>query len=174
MLLKELVEQDRTGFYEGFSTWEEAVMASFAPLKAEGAVTQIYVDSVIDCVNTYGPYIVIAPNIAMPHAQRGGAGVNKSAIAFMKVEKPVAFAPGNPDKDARLFFSLAALDHDEHASNMRMLADLLLANGCVEALLKAKTKEDLLRIDEAFEEEQTRRKGGERLGEWHPSDRLRS
>ena len=153
MFLKELVELNRVAFHESFNDWEEAVRASCETLLADGSIEQAYVESVVNCVKEFGPYIVLAPNVAMPHAQQGGEGVNQSGIAFMKVEKPVEFQPGNPEKDARLFFTLASKDPDVHLDNMQKLAALLFNQDLIDDLLEAKTVEDLLAIDAKYSEE---------------------
>lgn len=152
MLLRELVEKKRVSFHEGFENWEEAVRASCVPLLEDHSIEEEYVQAVIDCVKKYGPYIVFAPDIAMPHSQEGAVGVNDTAICFMKVEKPVHFEKDNPEKDARLFFVLASKDHDIHVKNMEKLAKLLLTPGIMEKLLEAKKAEDLLEIDKLVTE----------------------
>lgn len=150
MLLKELADQNRVCFHQKFDTWEEAVAASCQPLLADGSIEQAYVDSVIACVKKYGPYIVFAPNIAMPHSQEGAVGVNDTAVSFMKVEEPVHFEEGNPEKDARLFFVLASKDHTMHMQNMEKLANMLLTADIMDALLEVKSVEYLLALDEKY------------------------
>jgi len=154
MLFKELVEKNRVSFYEKFESWEDAVTASCKTLLDDGTIEQSYVDAVINCIKEYGPYIIIAPGVAMPHAQKGSSGVHGTAIAFMKVEEPVHFQEGNPDKDARLFFTLAAKDSDEHITNMQKLAELLFKEGFIEDLMKTKTAQDLLDIDRKYSSQQ--------------------
>jgi PTS system ascorbate-specific IIA component len=147
MFLKELADQGRVCFHQSFSTWEEAIEASCQPLLKEGVIEQAYVESVIGCVKKYGPYIVFAPNIAMPHSQEGAVGVHETAVSFMKVEEPVHFEEGNPDKDARLFFVLASTDHNEHMKNMEKLAMMLLKPGMIDELLQVTNMEELLALD---------------------------
>ena len=149
-MLKEFVEKGRYSFHEKFDNWEEAITASCAPIIAEGVIEPIYIQAVIDCVKKYGPYIVIAPNIAMPHSSEGAQGVNETAICFMKVEQPVHFDLEDPEKDARLFFVLAASDHDKHLENMMLLSEMLMNDDLVEELLQAKNTEDLLAIDAKY------------------------
>ena len=59
----------------------------------------------------------------------------------------------DPDKKARLFFSLAAKDHEQHMQNIQALMDTLMNEEIVEALLKAATKEELSAIAEKYENE---------------------
>ena len=148
MFLKELAEKNRVCFHKKFSTWEEAVAASCQPLLEDGSIEKEYVESVIACVKKYGPYIVFAPKIAMPHSQEGAVGVNRTEVSFMKVEEPVHFDENDPEKDAYLFFVLASAYHSEHIVNMQKLAQMLLTPGATEKLLELKSKVHLIRLDE--------------------------
>ena len=117
-MLKEFVKSNHYKFAKEASDWEEAVRMSCECLEADGTVEANYKDDIIACVKKYGPYIVIMPNVAMPHCQECAKGVHKTAIAFMKLKKPVSFEPGNPEMDARLFFTLASCNPDQHLENM--------------------------------------------------------
>lgn len=150
-MLKNIVEKGIFSFHDHFDSWEDAIKASYEPMKAVGIVNDHYVQLVIDCVHKFGPYIVIAPNIAMPHSTEGAEGVFDTAIGFMKVEQPVHFDPNDSEKDACLFFALAAVDHEQHLQNMMTLSEMLMNEEIVEALLKVKTKADLLAIAERFQ-----------------------
>ena len=73
-MLREIVENGYYSFAESFATWEDAIKASYEPLKKANIVEDVYIDAVIECVNKYGPYIVIVPGIAMPHSTEGATG----------------------------------------------------------------------------------------------------
>lgn len=150
-MLKEIVEKGYYRFEEHFDSWEDAIKASYQPLLSDGTVENSYVQAVIDCVKKYGPYIVIVPNIAMPHSTEGAEGCNGTAISFMKVEDAVDFDPNDSDKKAKLFFSLASVDHEQHLQNIQALMDTLMNDEIVEALLHVKTKEELLTIANQYE-----------------------
>ena len=77
------------------------------------------------------------PNVAMPHSQEGAAGVNKTAIGFMKLEKPVSFDENDPEKDAQLFFTLASCNPDQHLNNMMKLSEMLMNEDVVKALAES-------------------------------------
>ena len=109
-----------------------------------------YKEDIVACVEKYGPYIVLMPNIAMPHSQEGAEGVHKTSIGFMKLDKPVSFDPEDPEKDAQLFFTLASCNPEQHMNNMVRLSELLMNEEVVAALLKAETPEDLLEIQKQY------------------------
>ena len=119
-------------------------------LEADGTVEANYKEDIIACVEKYGPYIVIMPDVAMPHSQECAEGVHDTAIGFMKLEQPVSFDENDPEKDARLFFTLASCNPDQHLANMTKLSELLMNEDVVAALLEAGSPEDLLKIQEIY------------------------
>ena len=146
-MFKEFVEKKHYSFHEGFDDWRDAVRAACAPLLADGTIEKEYPEIIIEKVEELGPYIVIAPNICIPHAERG-RGVNDTAMCFMKTEKPVSFDPNDPDKDARIFVVLAATDDEVHLNNLMALSETLSDEDIVAKVLEAKTPDDLLKIEE--------------------------
>ena len=142
MLLEKLIAQDRVLFKEGFDNWEDAVKAGAQPLIRDGAIEETYIQSMIDCINKYGPYIVIAPDVAMPHAQGGGVGVNETAIAFMKTRRKVHFSD-SPEHDARLFFVLASVNNDAHMDMLQALVEEISDEEFLAKLVEADSMEEL-------------------------------
>ena len=73
-MLREFVEKNHFRFADEAKDWKDAIRMSCETLEADGTVEENYKEDIIACVEKYGPYIMIAPNIAMPHAQEGGPG----------------------------------------------------------------------------------------------------
>lgn len=149
-MLKTFVNNKHTAYHQSFNSWEEAVQASCEVLLRDNTITQDYVNSVIKCVKDFGPYIVIAPMIAMPHSTEGAVGVNDTKVSFMKVEEPVHFKEGDPSYDAKLFFTLASINPEQHLKNIVSLSEMLMNDKIVEELLEAKSDEDLIRIHDMY------------------------
>lgn len=145
-MFKDFVEKKHYSFHEGFDDWRDAIRAACKPLLDDGSINAVYPDEIIKKVEELGPYIVIAPNICIPHAQEG-VGVNTTTMCFMKTEKPVHFDPNDPEKDARIFVVLASTNNNIHLQNLSMLSDALSDEDIVEKVLQAKTPEDLLKIE---------------------------
>ena len=143
-MLKEIIEKNRYSFHKGFDNWEDAVKASCKPLIEEGAIEVEYADSIISSIKKFGPYIVIAPNICIPHAQEG-KGVNETAVCFMRTEEPVHFSD-DPEHDARLFFVLASTDNESHMQNLVNMVGLIEEESIVGKLINSKSVEDLKAI----------------------------
>ncbi len=147
-MLKQFVDNKHYKFAKEAKDWREAIRMSCEVLELDGTVDESYKEEIIACVEEYGPYIVIVPNVAMPHSQQGAKGVFKTAISFMKLEKPVAFEKDEEGeiKTAQLFFTLASCNPDEHLNNMSKLAELLSDDELLEKLAKATCAEDLLEL----------------------------
>ena len=150
LLLKEIVQEKRYAFFEKAENWQDAIEKSCLPLVRTGCATPEYARRVIECVQEFGPYIVIVPGLAIPHSTKGAPGVRRTAIAFVKFEQPVRFDEADREKDATLFFALAAVDEDEHVKNMRQLFKLLSDEKLLEQLTQVKTEQDLLVLDDAL------------------------
>lgn len=118
-MFKELIKKERVTFADHFDCWEDAIRAAAEPLLRDGVIEESYVRDMIENVYKYGPYIVIAPDVAMPHAQ-GGKGVKETAISFMRVRKPVSFSTSS-EHDARLLFVLASVDNNSHIEMLQAL-----------------------------------------------------
>lgn len=149
-MLKELIDKGRISFHDGFDNWEDAIKASCKPLINDRAIEEAYADAIIENVKKYGPYIVIAPNICIPHAQEGVVGVNETAMCFMRTKNPVHFSD-DPEQDARLFFVLASTDNEVHLQNLSNMVGLIEDEAVVDKLLEAECKEDLDAIVEMLQ-----------------------
>lgn len=103
--------------------WEEALKVAAAPLVNDGKITNDYVDSMIASVNKLGPYIVIAPGLALGHA-RPSAAVKQSSIAIASLDSPVKF--GNKDNDpVDLVVILASINDNDHLGLMKKIVMFL-------------------------------------------------
>lgn len=149
-LLSEIYQNGLVSFEEGFDKWQDAICASCKTLEAKGYTDKQYAQAIIKCIEEFGPYIVIAPMIAMPHSTLGAQGVYKTGISFMVVKKPVSFDVNDKEKDARLFFTLAANSHEEHLNNMMQLSEMLMNEELVKELLELRDENDLKILIEKY------------------------
>lgn len=118
--------------------WEAAIRAATALLVRHAAATVDYADSCVNLVRRHGPYIVVAPGIALAHA-RPEDGALGLAVAVARLHRPVRF--GHPSNDpVDLVFAFASPNHDAHVGLLAALAKRL-ANGLGDALRCAATNE---------------------------------
>lgn len=142
-MISEFITNDLVRFHEKFDNWEDAVYASCESFIENGYINEAYRQSIIDNIHEHGPYIIIAPDIAMPHSTQGAEGIYKTGISFMKVEEEVSFLEGDETKNARLFFTLAAKDPEQHMENIQNLMELLMNDELLSELKEVKSIEEL-------------------------------
>ncbi|EOL46577.1 PTS sugar transporter subunit IIA [Enterococcus caccae] len=131
--------------------WEEAIILSCQTLLEKGIITQQYIEEIVECVQKYGPYIVIVPGVAMPHSSEESAGVLGTAISFTKMSQDVVFEAENSEKNARLFFTLAAKNSEEHVENISKLSEMLMTDGVIDALMAVETIEEYKKVMATFD-----------------------
>ncbi|MDD3948843.1 MAG: PTS sugar transporter subunit IIA [Anaerolineaceae bacterium] len=131
--------------------WQEAVRESGRLLVEDQAVEPRFVDAMIEVVKEFGPYIVLAPGFAMPHA-KAEAGCLKTSMSLITLKEPVEF--GNPENDpVYVVAALTAKDHNEHIGALSQLADVLSNDTVVDELVAANSVEEILAIVNSYSEE---------------------
>ena len=113
----------------------EAIKLAGDLLQKSGRASTDYVTSMIDAVEKFGPYIVIAPGIALAHG-KPEAGVIQDGLSLVVLREPLAFGHGENDP-VELVFGLAAMDHVSHLGLMAELASFLGDPEKVNSLLHA-------------------------------------
>jgi PTS system ascorbate-specific IIA component len=105
------------------ATWEEAVLAAGELLEQAGITSPAYTGSMIDNVQTNGPYIVVAPGFAFAHA-RPSVAVHRTGMSWVRLAHPVAFGHTTNDP-VELVVALAATNDGAHATAMAELAKVV-------------------------------------------------
>lgn len=136
----DLLDKKNVKILERADDWKDAVRKSVMPLEEGGYVKAEYKEAIISGVEKLGPYIIVAPSIALPHA-RPEQGVVKSQIAITLFRKEVQF--DKKDATAQLFVALAAADSDSHLNALMTISEILQDEEKVEQILQAENEEAL-------------------------------
>lgn len=147
-MLNDLIKNDKILFAKSVPTWEDSVWLSARPLLEEGTIEKRYCEKVIANVNELGPYICIAPNIAISHA-RPEDGANGLGMTILVLEEP-AYFDKNQDRPARVVVTLAAPDNEQHLLALQQLSRLLMED--LENLLNATSEDQILELVEKYSE----------------------
>ena len=115
--------------------WKESIRFGARPLLNEGAITENYIDEMIHSVEEYGPYIVLAPHMALAHA-RPEDGAKKLGLSLTVFQAPVSFGESD-DQQVSVMFCLSAIDSFSHLNIMKSLVNLIRATNKIEELSKA-------------------------------------
>ena len=95
-LLQDLLSEDNVSFHYPAETWEDVIRHGGQLMVDAGFTEPTYTEAMIDVVRDMGPYIVLAPGLAMPHA-RPEMGAKQVGTALVTLEKPIDF--GSPEND---------------------------------------------------------------------------
>lgn len=123
--------------------WREAVAAAGEGLVAAGLTTDEYTREMIATIEKLGPYIVIAPGLALAHS-RPSPSVLRTGFSWLRPAEPVEFGHDTNDP-VHLVVGLAATDHTFHQRALMELANLFLVPGVMERLNAVEDAEELRR-----------------------------
>ncbi|RSI24804.1 Ascorbate-specific phosphotransferase enzyme IIA component [Streptococcus sanguinis] len=127
------------------ATWQEAVKLAVEPLIESGAVQPQYYDAIVESTEEYGPYYILMPGMAMPHA-RPEAGVNRDAFSLITLTEPVTFSDG---KEVSVLLSLAATSSKIHTSvAIPQIIALFELENSIERIKACKSDEEVLAMIE--------------------------
>lgn len=99
--------------------WRSAVQLACCPLEQQGKITAGYAGAIIHATEQDGPWYILSPGFALPHA-RPEAGVlsKNSALSLLCCSETVDF-PDHPG--IRLIVILAAADSEQHIQTIQRL-----------------------------------------------------
>jgi PTS system ascorbate-specific IIA component len=139
----DFIKEEHILLRQKVNSWEESIQLASKPLLAEGYFTQKYVESMIDSVHEMGPYIVIAPEVAIAHS-RPGNNVEKVGLSLLKLDEHINFSEDG--HYASLIFVLSAVDNEAHLDILRQLATKLSDKKRINRLIEAKNSEEIINI----------------------------
>lgn len=141
-MLNELITEQTIQLRTRAADWKEAIRLAAKPLIDSGSIEERYVTAMIESINQLGPYVVLAPKVAIPHA-RPEHGVNQLSMSFLRLREAVLF-PQN--KAVHLIFVLAAADNESHLLALAQLSELLAKEEEIERLIQAETTEEVMNM----------------------------
>jgi len=124
--------------------WRSAVRLAGRALERSGAAQPAYADEMVRMIEEHGPYVVIAPGLALAHA-RPGPTVVADGLAVVTLATPVAF--GHPHNDpVSVVLGLAIAPGGDHLGAVAGIANVFNDSGAIEALASATTVDEVLTI----------------------------
>lgn len=153
--MTKLITRELVAIEDQAKDWQEAIRLAARPLLNQGYINEGYVASMIQNVEDLGPYIVLAPNVAVPHARPEG-NVTQMAISLLKLNQAVNFRNEEDQEDnwVRILFCLAAVDSSSHLVALQALGVLLDSDEVIDQLITANSEEEMLEmINKKLEEE---------------------
>ena len=124
--------------------WRAAVRFAGNALRRSGATRDSYTDRMIQVIDEFGAYIVIAPGLALAHA-RPGPDVLSDGLSVVTLATPVNF--GHPHNDpVGVVIGLAVATPDAHVTSVAELANIFNDPQSIPALANATTTDDVWKV----------------------------
>jgi PTS system ascorbate-specific IIA component len=140
-----LIESGTIAVRQSVSDWEEAVQLGGDMMKKAGLITEAYTQAMINNHKEIGPYYIIAPGIAMPHAKPEN-GVLKTGYALVTLTSPVEFGDEENDPVDLLIFAGANNREEHNQEAVPQIAEIVDSEKYIEALRAAKSNEDVVQV----------------------------
>lgn len=123
---------------------EHAIRTAGELLVRAGLARPEYVEAMVGAYRELGPYMVLAPQIAMPHARPESGALNEG-IAVVRLAGPMPF--GHPDNDpVRVVIPLVGVDSDAHIAVLRKLASVLMDSDAVRTILESDDATEIVNV----------------------------
>lgn len=139
--LLDLLQENMIELKVSVNDWESALQKGAQLLINDGGVEPRYLDAMLAMVKDLGPYVVIAPGLALGHAGPD-QGVNRTCFSLVTLKNPVNF--GVPENDpVDIVFSFAAPNKEEHMQALRDLALFCSEGKNLDAIRNATEKKQI-------------------------------
>ena len=137
------MEKSNIALFDQLLSWKQAVKAVGNLLLENGSIYPEYIDSMVRALEEFGPYIAIAPGIAIAHA-KPGSEVKKEDVALIVDKKGIEFNSKNDP--IHVLFAFCTTDADHHMKFISDLAGLLSDDNIVDKALECESKEDIYKL----------------------------
>lgn len=147
-MLSEVITPEVINLNVECDNWEEAIKAGVKILIDKGYVEYSYEKAILEKIKELGPYMVITPNIVLPHA-RPEDGVNKTSFSLVTLKNPVNF--GNDKNDpVKLVITIASENNKDHIKFLSEIVDLLRNKEDLQKIFGTTSKEEVINILEKY------------------------
>ena len=149
--LLDLLNEKTIRLDEEAADWPESVRLAGALLVDIDAVFPSYVDAMVRVVADLGPYMVVAPGIALAPA-RPEDGVKRMCMSLVRRASPVEFGSEANDP-VDLVFAFGAVDKEAHLQALKELATFLQNEEAVFSLRRCDSVAKAVRLIKEYSQE---------------------
>lgn len=139
-----MLEKKHIILKDSVNSWQESIKLAASCLVEDNIITTNYVNKMIENIVKLGPYILISPDVALPHA-RCDDGVIKSGISLLKLNHRVCFDPVNK-KTSLIIIVVASSSGLIHLELLKYITTILSNNKKYNQLLKSQDVESIYKI----------------------------
>lgn len=146
--LTQFIDASTVKIIEDVKDWQEAIHESADLLLEKGVITNEYVRAIFESHQKLGPYYVLGPKIAMPHA-RPEEGAIRLGLSLVVIKKGVNFNSKHNDP-VHLVVMLSATDATTHLELLQKLAELFSDENDVASIINSESIDEILTIIEKY------------------------
>ena len=128
---------------ESAKDWQDAVDISMEALLTHDIVDPSYVSAIKKSTIENGPYYLVAPEVAMPHA-RPEMGAKNTGLTLTLLKEGVVF--DDASEPVKLLLGLAAADSTSHIDAIQALCELLSEDDALDSILAAKNEKEVINL----------------------------
>ena len=134
-MIRDWLTPDKINVINSIDNWKNAVRLSAEPLLAQGYMAEHYIEAILKIHEELGPYYLLAPGLAMPHARPEQGGL-RNGLSLLHIKEGISF--GSTENDpVYVIIMLCARSGNEHITMIGELAELFSDQQKLERLLKA-------------------------------------
>lgn len=143
-MIEKLLTEEAIDINIKADNWEDAVVEAGKLLLKNKKIEEKYIEAMIETVKEMGPYIVMAPGIAMPHG-RPESGVLDLGISVISLDEAVKFGSSEFDP-VKLVFAICAKENKSHIELLQDLSYILDDEELLKETENCNSSKDLLNV----------------------------
>lgn len=143
-MIKKLLTENRIATNVECSNWRQVVKECGKLLVDANDVDEPFVDSMIEVVEEFGPYMILAPEVAFFHG-RPSEAVHRVCISLITLAEPVIFEEYKKEK-IKCAFAFGAIDSESHIKVLKGVAELLQDKEFLNLIRENGEKIDILNV----------------------------
>lgn len=149
-MLKDLLNRETIKLEVECKDMIQAIKAGTKLLLDKEYIEPSYEKAIIKNYEELGPYMVVAPGIALNHA-RPENGVNRVSMSLITLKQPVKFGSDINDP-VKLIVTLASNDNESHLKALSQLMELFMNEDDLKEIMSATNKEQVISIVSHYSE----------------------
>lgn len=145
LCIGDLLIENRFSKLKSVKDWKEGVKLASQVLVENNSIHRKYIDSMVEMVEKFGPYIVIADGIALPHSNEFQY-VNKIDASMLVLEEPCYIK----DKKVNVFLVVSLVDKNSHLNLFAQISDILNDSNNIE-IIKNGNYQEVINMIQQYE-----------------------
>lgn len=145
LCLGDLLIENRFSKIKSVKDWKEGVKLASQVLVENNSIHRKYIDSMVEMVEKFGPYIVIADGIALPHSNEFQY-VNKIDASMLVLEEPCYIK----NKKVNVFLVVSLVDKNSHLNLFAQISDILNDSNNIE-IIKNGNYQEVINMIQQYE-----------------------